>query len=343
MNIRGKILEIANANKKFTVTDVLRYLDDKVSRQYISRLINELVAEKKLIKAGSTRKAAYSLPKNVLALGNKIKKRIKNKNLQEHKILEIITAGAPFILKLKDNVRSIFDYAFSEMLNNAIEHSGSKEIEVEAEKRGHLLTFQIRDFGVGVFRNVIKKRNLKSEFEAMQDLLKGKTTTAPKAHTGEGIFFTSKIADVFILDSFGFRMKVDNQLPDVFFEKTKYLAKGTKVTFSVALTSRKHLNDIFKHFQSNSENYAFDKTEIQIKLFTIGTVHISRSQARRVLAGLEKFKTVILDFERVPMIGQAFADEIFRVFNNKYPKITFVPINMSESVEFMVKRAMADR
>jgi hypothetical protein len=41
---------------------------------------------------------------------------------------------------------------------------------------------------------------------------------------------------------------------------------------------------------------------------------ISRSQAKRLLARIELFKIVLFDFSGVETIGQAFADEIFRVF-----------------------------
>ena len=52
---------------------------------------------------------------------------------------------------------------------------------------------------------------------------------------------------------------------------------------------------------------------------------ISRSQAKRLLARLEKFKIVMLDFEDVATIGRAFADEIFRVFTNNHPEIQCDP------------------
>ena len=70
--------------------------------------------------------------------------------------------------------------------------------------------------------------------------------------------------------------------------------------------------------------------------------HISRSQARRVLEGLDKFLHIILDFDGVKNIGQAFADQIFRVFKNKYPDIKITPINMNEEVSFMVNRAKSN-
>lgn len=65
---------------------------------------------------------------------------------------------------------------------------------------------------------------------------------------------------------------------------------------------------------------------------------ISRSIARRILSNIEKFKVIFLDFNRVKTIGQAFADEIFMVFENKHKKITILPINVNEKVKFMIKR-----
>ena len=98
---------------------------------------------------------------------------------------------------------------------------------------------------------------------------------------------------------------------------------------------------MFKKYTNISvdSDYGFDKTEIRVKLFTMGGVHISRSQARRILFGLDKFKIILLDFDGVPVVGQAFADEIYRVFKNAHPDIEIKESNMSEGVRFMVERS----
>ena len=227
------------------------------------------------------------------------------------------------------------------MLNNAIEHSTSIRIGIEVSIQKKMLSFIVNDSGIGVFRNIMQKRNLKSELEAIQDLMKGKTTTMPKSHSGEGIFFTSKAGDLFILDSFGYQLIVNNEIPDVFVKKTKKIKRGTQVMFEIYTSSERHLNELFKQYTNltKDSDYGFDKTKIQVKLYTIGSVHISRSQARRVLSGLEKFKIIVFDFDKVPVAGQAFADEIFRVFHNKHPHITLDAVNMNEGVKFMVERA----
>jgi len=56
------------------------------------------------------------------------------------------------------------------------------------------------------------------------------------------------------------------------------------------------------------------------------------------MSGLDKFKTIVLDFDKVTTVGQAFADEIFRVFQERHPAINIVPINMVEPVRFMIER-----
>jgi anti-sigma regulatory factor (Ser/Thr protein kinase) len=346
MTNKAKILDLIEKKGKVTSREIIETVG--VSRQYVHLVISGLVVEEKVIKVGGTRWAFYVSKTYALEhpeiLPNRYKKRYSNKSLEEHKVFLEIEDKLPRLKELPENVRSIFTFAFSEMFNNAIEHSGSKIISVEVITRDDFLSFTVTDSGIGVFRNIMKKRNLKSETEAIQDLLKGKTTTMPRTHSGEGIFFTSKVGDMFTLDSFGQMLAVNNLTQDVTARHTSAIKRGTKVIFKINTDSNRHLNDIFKKYTNlnNDGDYGFDKTEIRVKLFTSGGVHISRSQARRILEGLDKFKVILLDYESVPLVGQAFADEIYRVFQNSHPHITIQEENMSESVKFMVRRAKTE-
>ncbi len=335
MNTKEKIIRFILAQNLIKAATLAEKF--AVSRQYATRILKELTLGGMLIKIGTTNGTAYVSPTSKTVLDKIVKKTLVNEQLEEFTVFQDLQKKAAFLLLLDENIQSIFTYAFSEMLNNAIEHSGSKKIQIEIEK-GKNFIFRINDTGIGVFRNIMKGRKLRSETEAVQDLLKGKTTTQPQAHSGEGIFFTSKIADRFILESFGYKLTIDNRIGDVFLEEAKRSKKGTRVTFEIDTASKKHLNDVFARYQTDPSEHAFDKTEIQIKLYTMGTIHVSRSQARRVLSGLEKFRTIIMDFEKVPTVGQAFADEIFRVFKLKHPAITVQPVNMNSAVTFMVER-----
>lgn len=339
MDIRKLILDLADNQQTFKTTDVVSKVGGEISRQYVSTVIKQMVSEGLLLKGGSTASSFYTLPANSELIVETIKLRFDRAGAEEHTIFNTLKDRYNLARGLPENIQSILFYSFTEMLNNAIEHSNSKNIEIEIRKDKKNITFVINDFGIGVFRKVMQKRNLKSEIESMQDLLKGKTTTQPHSHSGEGIFFTSKVADLFLLESYEYRLRVDNVIKDVFFESLKPSKRGTRVIWTLSLNSKKHLNDVFSQFVINPGEPGFNKTKILVRLYAQGTIYISRSQARRILSGLEKYESIILDYDRVSTVGQAFTDEIYRVFQNSHPDIKIESLHMSEPVKFMVDRA----
>mgnify|MGYP001607815205 CR=1 FL=1 len=158
------VLEIAKNKGKIQASDLVDQF--AVSRQYVNRLIQILVESGSIIKIGSTRYAFYVLPEyaenHPEILPNSYNKSLKNINIEEHEILLGIEDSFPTIKKLPENVRSIFTYSFSEMLNNAIEHSKSKNINIKISIVDKELSFIIEDSGIGVFRNIMQKKSLKS-------------------------------------------------------------------------------------------------------------------------------------------------------------------------------------
>jgi STAS-like domain of unknown function (DUF4325) len=66
---------------------------------------------------------------------------------------------------------------------------------------------------------------------------------------------------------------------------------------------------------------------------------VARSQAQRLLARIDRFKVVLFDFTDVETVGQAFADEIFRVYVKAHPEVELVPVRASTQVEQMIARA----
>ncbi len=338
-----KILAFLDKKQSITAPQLAEYLH--LSRQRAFQLLAKLVHQGKVIQMGERRGRRYGLPNASSEVKDRLELVLENKNLKEHEVLMDIRDRFIPLKLAPENVKSIFDYAFSEMLNNAIEHSESLRITVSIITSGHIasgspsqFSFVIRDYGIGAFRNLMKRRKLSSELEAMQDVLKGKVTTAPEAHSGQGIFFTSKAADRFSLRSYGWEMRVDNTVPDIFFFADEVPVEGTEVRFDIDYHSSRHLIDTFRAFESEDGSQDFDRTEVHVRLFIHGTIHVSRSQARRVLVGLDKFKRVTLDFDRVPTIGQAFADEIFRVFRLKHPEVRIQVVNANEAVQFMIGR-----
>ena len=316
MDIKTLILKNLAKRKEIKVAEITKATG--FSRAYVNRFFQELKDEGKIMLIGRANKARYVMTgKQTKAAVLESSRILRNKDISEDLVLDDIKRETGIFLHLPKNVSKIVDYAFTEMLNNAITHSKSETIAMRVKKEDSCLRFQITDRGVGIFNNIIKKRKLKNELEAIQDLLKGKQTTAPEEHTGEGIFFTSKLADNLVIQSSAKKLIFDNILKDIFIKSVKN-TRGTKVNFAISAKSKTDLDSVFKKFTADA--FAFGKTEVGVNLYKMDTDFISRSQARRILSGLDKFKTIILDFQGVETVGQAFADEVFRVWQKHHQR-----------------------
>ena len=340
--LKQKVLDIIRTEKEVKASRLEGRLN--VSRQYLHRFLKELREEGKIALLGKANRAVYVFADkdSLIVARKKIKKFhrfLHNEGLSEDAVLDSVKRDSGIFIDLPENIIHILDYAFTEMLNNAIEHSQSKEIKVLITRDRAHVRFDVTDSGVGIFHHLMAKHGLRNELEAIQDLLKGKQTTDPQHHTGEGIFFTSKVADAFTIKSSTKELTFNNLIDDVFVRDIKN-RRGTKVIFAIALNSLRILEEVFGEYTTNS--YEFDRTKVAVKLYKMGTLYISRSQARRIMTGLEKFKTVVLDFTHIKSVGQGFADEIFRVWRIHNPGIKVEAINTNENIDFMIKRAFRE-
>ena len=232
----------------------------------------------------------------------------------------------------------IMGYAFTEMLNNSIDHSGSEIATITWWTGIGQWIFEVRDYGIGAYPKLREGLHLASEFEAVQELSKGKRTTDRAHHTGEGIFFTSKAVDLFRLTSSGVRWTVDNLRHDAALGVVP-VTEGTSVVCQIDPQTERALAEIFREF---TRDHAFVRTRPVVKLFEIGTVFVSRSEARRLLDGLAAdFDTVEVDFTGVTDVGQGFVDELLRVWPAAHPGKRVIPTNMNEAVEFMIQRGLS--
>lgn len=340
MNIKDLILKRLKTKKEITSADIIRATG--FSREYIGRFFRLLQKEGTITLVGKANQARYVMarPGRINAARRQIVKKrlvLRNKGLREDAVLERLKQETGIWFGLSAHVAAILDFGFTEMLNNAIEHSGSAAITVEIERQAERVVFEVIDSGVGIFNNIMRKRKLGSESEAIEDLMKGKQTTMPKAHSGEGIFFTSKVADILLIQSEKTKLEFNNHVEDIFVKIRAHRIQGTRVTFSLSTRSKKVLRRVFRQY--SDDTFSFSKTKVTVRMFAAEDGYISRSQARRLVSGMEKFRTIILDFKNVATVGQAFADEVFRVFKRQHPKIVMSPVNMNKAVKFMVERA----
>lgn len=340
MDVRKLILESLKREGKVKAAAIIKR--SGFSRAYVNRFLQKLRDEGKIVLIGKANKAAYvsAGEQEVLKARKDIlsaTRLLRNIGLAEDAVLADLKRTTGIFIGVPKNVSDMVDYGFSKMLNNAIEHSDSKTIKVAITNDTDRISFDVVDQGTGIFNNIRKKRNLRNTMEAIQDLLKGKQTTMPKMHSGEGIFFTSKVADLLVLEGSNKKLVYNNLLDDIFIRDIKEV-RGTRVSFSISLKSKRRLDDLFRRYTDPS--FEFSKTMVTVRLYRLQSRYISRSQARRIVSGLDKFKSVILDFKDVETVGQAFADEIFRVWKRAHPGISIIPTHANENVEFMITRAL---
>ncbi|MGD9020464.1 MAG: DUF4325 domain-containing protein [Lysobacterales bacterium] len=307
-----------------------------ITRQAVNAHLRLLIGEGKVIKTGSTRAARY-FPASDAPDAQKISWRLDLRNIDESVIYDRLSIHLN-LSRLSRNVESIVHYAFTEILNNAIDHSMSEKCRVEASIDAAKMTFDVRDEGIGAFQSITDKLGLHDEHEALVELIKGKTTTMPEAHSGEGIFFVSRAADRFRLRSHRQQIEWDRAKDDVFVSSPRFI-RGTLAQFQISIHSRTRLENIFAEFSPEKYDYQFQKTRVMVKL--LQKDYVSRSEAKRLLHNLEKFSEIEVDMRDVQNVGQGFADEIFRVFTNAHPGIEIRAINASGAVEAMLRHAGA--
>lgn len=260
-----------------------------------------------------------------------------NVDLSEDKIFD--RDVAQLVNMHEKNVLSIWRYAFTEIMNNAIEHSQADKIMVSVYKNAVNTSVAIYDNGIGIFNNIkeyVKNEEGKeiSQEEAAQLLFAGKFTTAKSMHSGEGIFFTSHLMDNFLIfsDKMTFSRTPFNDFQLAFDEAVK----GTWVFMLLNNHSKKTTKEVFDRFSSVEDG--FIKTQIPIAhVFPSGSP-VSRSEARRLGDLVLKFKEIDLDFANVEEVGQAFCHELFIVWQARNPEKQLNVLNANEDVLNMISR-----
>lgn len=318
---------VSLAAKKFDIT-----------RQAINRYIHDLVDDGLIIAEGKTSQRKYKLCVLVYEIF-----KFDLAGLEEHEIWN--NQLYPLLNSYPENVIDIWHYGCTEMINNAIDHSNGSQIIITVKIDAVNTLVQVADDGIGIFKKIKEACNLDDERHAVLELSKGKLTTDPEHHTGEGIFFSSRMFDRYLILSGGVDFLHDyddekvNEEEDWVLEREETL-EGTHIYMYMANDSDRIPSEIFDRFTSKDDEYGFTKTVVPVRLAKHGLEKlISRSQAKRVMTRVDRFKTVVLDFREVETIGQAFADEIFRVFTRNHPDMKIKAAFANKKIQKMIKRA----
>lgn len=304
-----------------------------VTRQAAHHHLRALVESGELVREGAGRGARYrrrSLRSTKYTVAG----------LQEDRVwMEEYSALRRMDLDIFDNpkVKPILDFAVTEMVNNAIDHSGGTEVIVRWFVDAARIAFEVQDDGVGAFRRMRESRGLATDFDAIGEISKGKQTSAPDRHSGLGIYFTSRMTSEFIISSGQVVWNVDNRRRDVGLGWLEHERKGTLVRCEVDATTSVVPLEVFRGF-SDPTTVGLNRTSIRVSLFSDGTF-VSRSEAKRLAAHLETYGEVELDFTGVNQVGQGFVDELFRVWQSAHPRTRLVAVHANPALLAMIAMA----
>ena len=304
-----------------------------ISRQAMNKHVRNMIKDGSITREGKATRYAYKLVplsewRKVYVLGGTV---LSESDIWAQDIRSRLGV-------LPENAVEIWQWGFTEMMNNAIDHSSGTRVNVLIKKTAATVELQLHDDGIGIFKKIREHLGLVDERHAVLELAKGKFTTDPVKHSGQGIFFTSRMFDHFEILS-----------GDVYFShqvdtRSDYIADDADFSggTSVLMTLNNHTSrtavKVFNKF--TDDDFGFTKTIVPVRLAKYGDDNlVSRSQARRLLARVEKFKTVVLDFSGVDSVGQAFADEAFRVFQTEHPGVVLVEVHANSVVRRMIAQA----
>lgn len=332
--------EVVKAVKKFILINIDKNSNRitqitvdhfQISKPTVLKYINELIDDGLIEKKGSNRYPKYRL------YTEETKFNYQNMDLQEDTIWAKDISKK--LVDINQNVRNICQYGFTEMVNNVIDHSESNDLSIRLKQNYKEISMYVYDSGIGIFKKIQQDLGLLDPKHSILELAKGKFTSDPDNHTGEGIFFTSRMFDTFCIMSHLLTYIGMGNEDGWIFEDIEDDISGTVAAMRINKKNSTTIDTIFNEYTDPDKIPGFHRTVIPVELMQHeGEALLSRSQAKRLITRFDKFLEVVLDFKGVKQIGQAFADQVFRVFQREHPNVHLVPVNMNKSIKNMVYR-----
>lgn len=306
------------------IPHVMQRLD--ISRRRTRRLLDQLASAGWLTVDGSRRK-----PRHRPGAMRQVVRRYALEGLAEDRPWAQDFAPC---FDLRPNVARLAQHAFTELLNNAIDHSGGSGVTVSVRQTGMHLQMLVSDDGCGIFQRIEQAWQIDDPRLAMLELGKGKLTTQPARHLGQGLFYVARAADVF--DLHANRHAFQRRPGHSGWADVRPLERqGTSIYLAIALDTTRTLDEVLRSHAD--EGYGFEHTEVSLRLLTGSSTWLeSRAQARRATARLSAFRRAHLDFSGIDEIGPAFADELFRVYARAHPQVQLVPEAAAPRVAAMI-------
>jgi anti-sigma regulatory factor (Ser/Thr protein kinase) len=235
-------------------------------------------------------------------------------------------------------VRRMAQHAFTELVNNAVDHSGGSTVTVSVRQTPVQVQLLVSDDGRGAFETIREAFAIDDPAQAMLELAKGRLTTQPARHSGRGLYHVARLADVFDLhaNASGWRRLAWD---DGRWQAARALPRqGTSVYVAIALDTTRTLDDVLRAASRDGTRGGIDHTVVPLRLLATDGVLESRALARRAAWRLEQFASATLDFDGIADVGPAFADELCRVLPAQHPGLQLASVNATPAIASQLAR-----
>ena len=294
-----------------------------VSRETVRLHLNKLIKDGLIVGNGSGKGRTYVLsqPLTTDTIDSRVDLsykdlRLKGEDGAYDEFIEPNLQNLPN-LGLLNRVRHVS----TEILNNVIDHSQATKVTIQLKIDSEKLWLEINDDGLGVFRTIKEAFKLDTYFEAVGELAKGKRTRDVARHAGEGIFFSSRMANRFYLTANDLMYVYDTEKDDWSMQEGTH-QPGSKLVFEFNRSDARSPKDVFDRYTKDFRFLIHSPRLVSPYTISLPQGEFpSRSEAKKILAGAEDFASIVIDFKHVQSIGQGFADEMFRVFPRKHPNM----------------------
>ena len=275
-----------------------------ISRQAVHHHVRALVREGLLNASGNTRGRTYELR----TLEHTTAQAALSDSFDEAVLWD--DTMAPLMRSVRNNVAHLCHYAFCEAAHNAAAHSRGGRLSVGASLTAVAVELWAIDNGIGIFYRLAAHLGFTSEYDAVMELIKGRASTAPDHHSGDGLFMASQLVDELVIQSGNLTLRRTSQ--GWALERQKLKRRGTGIHLRVITSSERRVRDVMTANADFLSGRAYE-ISLPVRLLEHGSrCLVSRAQARRLMRGVDRFSKVELDFDEIVEIGAPFMDEVAR-------------------------------
>jgi hypothetical protein len=214
------------------------------------------------------------------------------------------------------------------LMENAIRHSGGQALLLAFARQGGRIELLLRDDGCGLFRKVHDDLGLEDPDQAPLELAKG--------GAGSSLLLAARAAGAFALTANGLRLE-RRPAREGWALSAAPARPGTALELTLPLLGGRSLEAVRAEHRAPGGG-DFSRTRVPVELLPGAAAGLAgRAQATRLMAGLERYREVWLDWRGVPALDTEAAATIHREWPAAHPGCRLHHLKAAPAVEAAIQ------